>query len=105
MGAAGMSFVPVPSRRRFGSVSTNGRRSPRHSGASHRSRTSEIAGLIPGRIDRVAEYLNTRFISRRRIAMWQMLIARRGEIIWRGEQGLADVERSEAVARDTMFRI
>lgn len=37
--------------------------------------------------------------------MWQMLIARRGEIIWRGEQGLADVERSEAVARDTMFRI
>jgi CubicO group peptidase (beta-lactamase class C family) len=65
----------------------------------------KTAGFIAGRLDRITEHLQRNYIEPKKIAGCQVLVARGGDVAFRGSFGLADRERGKPMVDDTIFRI
>jgi CubicO group peptidase (beta-lactamase class C family) len=64
-----------------------------------------MPGFIEGRLDRITDHLNRRYIEPGKIAGCQTLVARNGQIAYCRELGLADRERERPLRPDTIYRI
>src|SRR5690606_18237486 len=64
-----------------------------------------VAGLDLERLSRIAEHLDTHYLSPGRLPCAVTVVARRGQGVWQQAQGLADVERKVPAEMDTLFRI
>ena len=64
-----------------------------------------VAGLDLERLSRIAEHLDTQYLSPGRLPCAVTVVARRGQVVWQQAQGLADVERKVPAEMDTLFRI
>src|SRR5690554_4275443 len=64
-----------------------------------------VAGLDLERLSRIAEHLETQYLSPGKLPCAVTLVARHGQLVWQHAQGMADVERQVPVALDTLFRI
>ena len=65
----------------------------------------ESAGMSKAGFDRVEAHLKRRYIDAGRFPGAQMLVYRRGKVVYSAVQGFADVERRSPVKDDTIFRI
>ncbi|WP_295853158.1 serine hydrolase domain-containing protein [Tardiphaga sp.] len=65
----------------------------------------EAAGMSGAALARIDAHLKQNYIDAGRFPGTQLLIYRRGQIVHRAVQGLADVERQIAIKDDTIFRI
>src|ERR1700689_1911972 len=63
------------------------------------------AGLDEGRLERITEHLQHRYVDAWRIAGCQVAVARHGHVGYFRSLGLRDLERSEPVEEDTIWRI
>lgn len=66
--------------------------------------TPDEVGLSSERLERVDGWMR-RLVEDGKLAGVQTAILRRGEIVWRREAGLADLERGTPMAADTIVRI
>ena len=57
------------------------------------------------RLGRIGEHLKTRFLDAEKIPGCQVLVARRGEVLYHYLGGLRDLERKNQMTEDTVFRI
>lgn len=64
-----------------------------------------VAGLDLERLSRIAEHLESQYLSPGKLPCAVTLVARHGQLVWQHAQGMADVERQVPVALDTLFRI
>ena len=62
-------------------------------------------GMCGDRLDRIGEHLKTRFLDSEKIPGCQVLVARRGEVLYHYLGGLRDKERNSQMTEDTIFRI
>lgn len=62
------------------------------------------AGFDAARLRRIDEHLQHQYVDRGRIAGCQVLVARHGQVAHRSSIGCMDLERSVAVADDTIWR-
>ncbi|MGJ4943756.1 serine hydrolase domain-containing protein [Bradyrhizobium sp. HKCCYLS1011] len=69
------------------------------------SAAPETAGMSKTALDRIDAHLKSRYIETGRFPGTQLLIYRRGKVVHRSSQGLADVERKVPVKDDTIYRI
>jgi CubicO group peptidase (beta-lactamase class C family) len=65
----------------------------------------ESAGMSKAAFDRIEGHLKNRYIDAGRFPGTQLLVYRRGKVVHRAVQGLADIERKIAMKDDTIFRI
>ena len=63
------------------------------------------AGMSKAAFDRIDHHLRERYIEAGRFSGTQLLVYRRGQIVHRSSQGLADLERKTPVKDDTIYRI
>ena len=63
------------------------------------------AGLDEGRLERITEHLQHRYIDAGRIAGCQVAVARHGQVGYFRSLGSRDLGRSEPVEEDTIWRI
>ena len=63
------------------------------------------AGLDEGRLERITEHLQSRYVDAGRIAGCQVAVARHGQLGYFRSLGLRDLERSLPVDEDTIWRI
>ena len=66
---------------------------------------AEAAGFDEGRLERIAEHLQQRYIDAKRIAGAQVAVARHGSVGYFRSFGSMDLERNKPVADDTIWRI
>lgn len=64
-----------------------------------------IAGLDTGKLARLDEFLEERYLKPGKLPCAVTLVARRGEIAHLSVQGSMDLERNRPARRDTLFRI
>ncbi len=65
----------------------------------------ESAGMSKAAFDRIDRHLRERYIEAGRFPGTQLLVYRRGQLVHRSSQGLADLERKTPVKDDTIYRI
>src|SRR5580692_10799050 len=65
----------------------------------------ESAGMSKAAFDRIEHHLKSRYIDAGRFPGTQLLVYRRGKVVYSAVQGFADVERKAAMKDDTIFRI
>jgi CubicO group peptidase (beta-lactamase class C family) len=65
----------------------------------------QVPGFAPGRLDRITEHFERSYVTPRKIAGCQILVARGGRIAYLKSLGYADLERDRPIAEDTIFRI
>jgi CubicO group peptidase (beta-lactamase class C family) len=65
----------------------------------------EAVGLSASRLERLDQFLQSRYIDSGKLKGALILIARRGEIAHQRALGMADAERGRPVREDTLFRI
>jgi CubicO group peptidase (beta-lactamase class C family) len=65
----------------------------------------EVAGMSKAAFDRIENHLRERYIEAGRFPGAQLMVYRRGQLVHRSSQGLADLERKVPVKDDTIFRI
>jgi CubicO group peptidase (beta-lactamase class C family) len=65
----------------------------------------DAAGLDEGRLARIDDHLDRRYLQPRKVAGCQVLVARHGHVGYFRSFGSADRERGRPVADDTIFRI
>src|ERR1700743_2470605 len=65
----------------------------------------ESAGMSKTAFERIETHLRQRYIEAGRFPGTQLTVYRRGQLVHRSVQGLADIERKVAVKDDTIFRI
>jgi CubicO group peptidase (beta-lactamase class C family) len=65
----------------------------------------ESAGMSKTAFERIENHLRQRYIEAGRFPGTQLTVYRRGQLVHRSVQGLADIERKVAVKDDTIFRI
>jgi CubicO group peptidase (beta-lactamase class C family) len=65
----------------------------------------EVAGMSKAAFDRIENHLRERYIEAGRFPGTQLMVYRRGKLVHRSSQGLADLERKVPVKDDTIFRI
>ena len=65
----------------------------------------ESAGMSKTAFERIENHLRLRYIEAGRFPGTQLTVCRRGQLVHRSVQGLADIERKVAVKDDTIFRI
>jgi CubicO group peptidase (beta-lactamase class C family) len=65
----------------------------------------ESAGMSKAALERIDAHLKNRYIDASRLPGTQLLVYRRGKVVHRTVQGLADVERKVPVKEDTIYRI
>ena len=65
----------------------------------------ESLGFSSARLRRIEPFLQQRYLDAGKLPCAQMLIARRGEVIFQSVQGWADVERKRPLTEDALFRI
>jgi CubicO group peptidase (beta-lactamase class C family) len=63
------------------------------------------AGFDAGRLERIGEHLQTRYVDAGRVAGAQVVVARHGAVAYFGSFGHQDLERDVAVRDDTIWRI
>jgi CubicO group peptidase (beta-lactamase class C family) len=63
------------------------------------------AGLDEGRLERITEHLQHRYVDAGRIAGCQVAVARHGHVGYFRSLGFRDLERSKPVEEDTIWRI
>jgi CubicO group peptidase (beta-lactamase class C family) len=63
------------------------------------------AGLDEGRLERITEHLQHRYVDAGRIAGGQVAVARHGHVAYFRSFGLRDLERARPVEEDTIWRI
>jgi CubicO group peptidase (beta-lactamase class C family) len=63
------------------------------------------AGMHAGRLERITEHFEKRYVQPGRIAGCQITVARAGHVAYHRSLGLADRERGVPLADDTVFRI
>src|ERR1700722_20947597 len=63
------------------------------------------AGLDEGRLERITEHLQSRYVDAGRVAGCQVAVARHGQLGYFRSLGLRDLERSLPVDEDTIWRI
>lgn len=66
---------------------------------------ADTAGMDAGRLSRIDEHLQDRYITPGKIAGCQVAVVRRGALAHHSTLGFADRERKAAVAEDTVWRI
>lgn len=66
---------------------------------------TDTLGFCPARLARLDAFLAEKYLATRRLPCTLSLVARHGEIVHMGVQGLADVERGIPAREDTIFRI
>ncbi|MEU5942380.1 serine hydrolase domain-containing protein [Micromonospora sp. NPDC047548] len=69
-----------------------------------RSTDPDLIGFDPARLARIDEHFG-RYVDDGRLAGWQIVVTRRGEIAHSATYGLRDVETGAPVERDTLWRI
>jgi CubicO group peptidase (beta-lactamase class C family) len=69
------------------------------------SASPEAAGMSEAGFRRIEDHLKHRYVDAGRFPGTQLLVYRRGQIVHRSTQGLADRERGISVRDDTIFRI
>ena len=67
--------------------------------------TPESVGLSSARLSRLEHHLATRYIDAGRLPCALTLVHRRGRTVHLSVQGMADRERGQALAHDSLFRI
>ena len=67
--------------------------------------SSDIAGMSKAALKRVDDHIRRNYIEAGRYAGADFLVYRRGEIVQRAAQGLADLERQAPIKENTIFRI
>ena len=67
--------------------------------------SSDIAGMSKAALKRVDDHIRRNYIEAGRYAGADFLVYRRGEIVHRAVQGLADLERQAPIKENTIFRI
>jgi CubicO group peptidase (beta-lactamase class C family) len=65
----------------------------------------DAAGLDAGRLERITEHFQRRFIDEGRLAGCQVTVARHGEVGYFRSFGSMDLERGKPVSEDTIWRI
>jgi CubicO group peptidase (beta-lactamase class C family) len=65
----------------------------------------ESAGMSKAALARIENHLRERYIETNRFPGTQLTVYRRGQLVHRSSQGLADIERKVAVKDDTIYRI
>src|SRR3954466_3471782 len=65
----------------------------------------ESAGMSKPALDRIEDHLKRRYIDAGRFPGTQLLVYRRGNVVYSAVQGFADLERKAPVKHDTIFRI
>jgi CubicO group peptidase (beta-lactamase class C family) len=65
----------------------------------------ENAGFDPKRLERITDHLNRGYIQPKKIAGCQTLVARHGHVAYFSSLGMADLEREQPTAEDTIFRL
>src|SRR3984885_3256260 len=65
----------------------------------------ESAGMSKTAFERIENHLRLRYIEAGRFPGTQLTVCRRGQLVHRSVQGLADIERKVAVKDDPIFRI
>ncbi len=63
------------------------------------------AGFDPGRLERITEHFESRYVSTGKIAGAQIAVARGGTLAYWRSLGLRDLERHRPVTEDTIWRI
>src|SRR6188768_1872771 len=66
---------------------------------------TQWTGLDAGRLERIGEHLNRRYIDRGKIAGCQVLVARHGHVAYQRSFGLRDRERQTPWTDDTVVRL
>ncbi|MEH0933704.1 serine hydrolase domain-containing protein [Micromonospora psammae] len=69
-----------------------------------RSTDPDLIGFDPARLARIDEHFG-RYVDDGRLAGWQVVVTRRGEIAHSSTYGMRDVEAGAPVERDTLWRI
>ena len=65
----------------------------------------ETVGMSKAAFDRIEDHLKRRYLDAGRFPGTQLVVYRRGNIVHRAVQGLADLERNVPMKDDTIFRI
>jgi CubicO group peptidase (beta-lactamase class C family) len=65
----------------------------------------DSAGMSKAAFDRIENHLRERYIEVGRFPGTQLMVYRRGQLVYNSSQGLADIERKVPVKADTIFRI
>jgi CubicO group peptidase (beta-lactamase class C family) len=65
----------------------------------------ESAGMSKAAFDRLEDHLKRRYLEAGRFPGTQLLVYRRGKVVYSAVQGFADIERKVPVQDDTIFRI
>ena len=65
----------------------------------------DAAGMDEGRLERITDHLQRRYLDTGKIAGCQTLVARHGHVAHFSSLGLMDRERNKPVADDTLWRI
>ena len=61
-------------------------------------------GLSPSRLARIGQHFNG-YVDQGKLPGYLVMVARRGQLAYLHHYGLADVERQQPIAQDTIFRI
>jgi CubicO group peptidase (beta-lactamase class C family) len=64
-----------------------------------------VAGVDTRRLQRLSEHLQRQYLEPGRIPGYQLLVARRGQVLLRESSGLMDVARARPMQDDALFRI
>ena len=65
----------------------------------------ETVGMSKDRLARIDDFIQDRYISPGRLPHAAVLVSRRGETVYHGVLGRADVERKKPLREDTLYRI
>jgi CubicO group peptidase (beta-lactamase class C family) len=63
------------------------------------------AGFAPGRLDRITDHLERRYLSSAKIAGCQTLVARHGQVAYVSSLGKMDVQQGRPMTDDAIFRL
>ena len=66
--------------------------------------TPEACGMSSERLARITPFLGN-YLEKGRIPGYALLLARRGQVVFRSEQGVKDWDTQEAITPDTIYRI